>query len=168
MKSVNWRGLSEFVGIAAIVASLIFVGLQLRQSRDIALSELSASRHASRVELDNAIRDHADIWARGNVGDELNQADAVIYLRLINSMHWASWESWRQNLRFEQATPSELSVADFASFLYKNPGARKAWTTYIDDRESYRLFLVPDAYERNEFAKFVMDDLAELDQRAND
>ena len=78
MKSVNWRALAEVVGIAAIVASLIFVGLQLRQSQDIALSELGASRHASRIELNNAISDHADIWARGNAGDELDHADSVV------------------------------------------------------------------------------------------
>ncbi len=168
MRNPNWKGAAELIGVTAIVASLIFVGLQLRQSQDIALSELSASRHASRVELDNAISDHADIWARGNAGDELDYADSVIYRRLIHSMHWASWESWRQNLRFGQTTPTALNVADFASFLYQNPGARKAWTTYIENRESHRLFLVPEEYERNRFADSVVQDLAKLDQRTND
>ncbi len=167
MKSVNWRALAEVVGIAAIVASLIFVGLQLRQSQDIALSELSASRHASRVELNNAITHHADIRARGNAGDELDNADSVIFRSLIHSMHWASWESWRQNMRFSQTTPTALNVADFASFLYQNPGARKAWTTYIENRELHRLFLVPEEYERNMFADSVVEDLAKLDQRTN-
>ncbi len=83
-------------------------------------------------------------------------------------MHWASWESWRQNLRFGQTTPTALNVADFASFLYQNPGARKAWTTYIERRESHRLYLAPEEYERNRFADSVVEDLVKLDQRTND
>jgi hypothetical protein len=167
MKSSNWKGIAELVGIAAIVASLIFVALQLKQSQDIALSELGASRHASQVELDQSISNHAEIWARGNAGDELNQADAVIYRRLIHSMHWASWTSWRRNLLFNQSIPWKIIIADFASFLYQNPGARKAWMSYIDDRERHRHLLVPEEYERNEFASLVFDDLAKLDQQSN-
>ena len=37
LKSTNWKTYAELVGLAAIVASLVFVGLELRQSRQIAL-----------------------------------------------------------------------------------------------------------------------------------
>ena len=36
MKTGNWKDSAELVGIAAIVASLIFVGIQLRQEQRIA------------------------------------------------------------------------------------------------------------------------------------
>ncbi len=42
MKEANWKDLAELVGIAAIVASLIFVGFQLKQERAIARAELQA------------------------------------------------------------------------------------------------------------------------------
>jgi hypothetical protein len=38
MKSMSWKDVAEFVGIAAIVASLLFVGLQLKQSQEIAIA----------------------------------------------------------------------------------------------------------------------------------
>ena len=38
-------------GIFALVASLIFVGLQLKQSQDIALSQASQSRTSTTVEI---------------------------------------------------------------------------------------------------------------------
>ena len=44
MKSLGAKDIAEFVGIAAIVASLIFVGFQLKQSKDIALSEALQAR----------------------------------------------------------------------------------------------------------------------------
>jgi len=41
MSLFSQKNLAEFVGVIAIVASLIFVGLQLRQSQEIALAEKS-------------------------------------------------------------------------------------------------------------------------------
>ena len=46
MADRNWKDIAEFVGIAAIVASLVFVGLQMRQSHEIALSEAHQQRAA--------------------------------------------------------------------------------------------------------------------------
>jgi len=47
LKSANWKDIAELVGISAIVASLLFVGLELKQSRDVALAEV----HQNRAEL---------------------------------------------------------------------------------------------------------------------
>ena len=75
MKSLSWKSLAELIGMAAIVGSLIFVGLQIRQEQVIALSELNLSLLASQIELNNSISDNADIWVRGNAGEELSQAE---------------------------------------------------------------------------------------------
>lgn len=42
MKFKVWNEIAELIGIAAIVASLVFVGLQMRQDHVIARSELGA------------------------------------------------------------------------------------------------------------------------------
>ena len=39
VKTFHWTGYAELVGIAAIIASLIFVGQQLRLDRQVAMSE---------------------------------------------------------------------------------------------------------------------------------
>jgi hypothetical protein len=39
MKNSDWKDIAELFGIAAIVASLIFVGLQMKQSQEIAIAE---------------------------------------------------------------------------------------------------------------------------------
>jgi len=36
LKTASWKDIAELFGIAAIVASLIFVGLEMRQTREIA------------------------------------------------------------------------------------------------------------------------------------
>ena len=50
MKNTNWKDIAELLGIAAIVASLIFVGLQMRQDQEIAIAAHFQERHASLVD----------------------------------------------------------------------------------------------------------------------
>jgi hypothetical protein len=47
LRNENWKDIAELIGIAAIVASLIFVGLQMKQSHDIALADQYQSRSES-------------------------------------------------------------------------------------------------------------------------
>ena len=51
MKSGQWKDIAEFVGFGAIAASLIFVGLQLRQSHEIALSGQYQARSESLMDF---------------------------------------------------------------------------------------------------------------------
>ncbi len=44
MNTASWKDIAELIGIAAIVASLVFVGLQMKQSHEIALSEIYQQR----------------------------------------------------------------------------------------------------------------------------
>ncbi len=108
MKPVVWKDVLELIGIAAIVASLIFVGLQLKQSQDIALNELSASILASRVETNSSISDHSDVWAKGNSGADLDGGETAGYWQMLHSVYWRHLIGWDNRLRF-----GEDSTADF-------------------------------------------------------
>jgi len=50
MKKSNWKDIVELVGIASIVASLLFVGMQMKQSQKIAIAGQYHSRAALAVE----------------------------------------------------------------------------------------------------------------------
>ncbi len=52
MSKTNWKDNAELLGIAAIVASLIFVGLQMKQSHEIAL----AAQYQARAETVMALQ----------------------------------------------------------------------------------------------------------------
>jgi len=51
MQSTNWKDIAEVIGIAAIVASLVFVGMQMRQDRTLARAELGAGSFESLATL---------------------------------------------------------------------------------------------------------------------
>jgi hypothetical protein len=60
MSNKNWRDHAELIGIAAIVASLVFVGLQLKQSQDIAIAAQYQQRYA--VAMDYWIAKEQNDW----------------------------------------------------------------------------------------------------------
>ena len=53
MNSTNWKDIAELVGITAIVASLVFVGLELRQSHQIAIAAEYQERVATVIDIYN-------------------------------------------------------------------------------------------------------------------
>ena len=163
MKSVSWKDGVEFVGVVAIVASLIFVGMEMRQSRDIALSERAVNMLMAEIEIRRPIYEFPDIWARGNAGEELNPSEAVIYSNLIRDINAYGF----QRRLSAQIVDSESSVKaaswDMAGFLHENPGARREWDVLRDRLRKHRDPHVPGEY-RNGFERAVRKDLELLDR----
>jgi len=63
---IRWRELFEVIGVVAIVASLIFVGLQLQQDRHLIRAELGAGSQDFSAMVDLALGDPAvsSAWAK--------------------------------------------------------------------------------------------------------
>ena len=51
MKPTTWKDIVEFTGIAALVASLIFVGLQMKQTHEIAMAATYQARTDSEMSI---------------------------------------------------------------------------------------------------------------------
>lgn len=138
MKSVNWKDAAELVGMAAIVASLIFVGLQMRQTRDIALAESGWNSLLSEVETRRPIYEYPDIWAKGNAGEELNPSEAVIYRALITDLNTLQFFKFFNATLLNNDYAADVAHWDMAGFLYENPGARREWESLRDELRRYR------------------------------
>jgi len=123
----HWKDLFDVIGFVAIVASLIFVGMELRQSRAIAIGDGNLSNAEVQIETNNAINAYAAIWISGNKGETLSDQDSVIFRNLVkNKAIHAFMEYARLNqLDFNEA--AESINAQFSIFLFENPGARQIW-----------------------------------------
>ncbi len=82
VKIADWKGYAELIGIVAIVASLLFVGLQLKQGHEIALAtqyharaETTQNLHLAGIESDWTIP-----ALRGKVSDEVSVKDTNLWL----------------------------------------------------------------------------------------
>lgn len=100
---MNWLAIgsiAEILGAVAVIASLIYVGLQVRQNtRTIHATSIdahiSSANFVRQQIVDNA--EVADIYAKGlaNPG-ELNEQEKVRFRVLLASILWSSWNAYAQ------------------------------------------------------------------------
>ena len=66
MSTTSWKDIAEFIGIIAIVASLIFVGLELQQDRQLTRAQLgsNANEFMAQVDLGMSSTDAGLVWAK--------------------------------------------------------------------------------------------------------
>ena len=163
MRTRDWKDVAELVGIAAIVASLIFVGLQMKQAQRIAEADRYNMRVANGIEVTSDINAHADIWARGNSGEDLELAEAVVFENLV----------WNMNsLRVFGAAAAELlgnergvrsNQTAMALFLAKNPGARRIWIAQAVELIATKKELIP-GYTEGPWFNAVRTDIDRIEQ----
>jgi hypothetical protein len=165
----------EFVSAIAVVATLFYLAVQVRhskdateantrsleQSREIALNEAGFKVARSRQEFANAIIPHADIWLRGNAGEPLDRVETEIYASLILA-RWAIafWESHAINKLHDI---KDVGIHDFAAFLFQNPGAQATWEASMRVEQAYRGRLLNEtAIAGGDGIRIVLNDLEKL------
>ena len=127
MKLTNWKEFAELIGIAAIVASLVFVGLQLKQSQEIALAAQYQERFAAALQVmsdrqlnENYVRFYGERIIERNglpegVEDDISAEayglryyDARIFFLIHDNLHFQyslgflteeSWSAYRAGIK---------------------------------------------------------------------
>lgn len=131
MKEKNWKGIVELIGIAAIVGSLIFVGLQVRQDQQIAIAATFSTAIEATSNLATLIETNSETWKKGLDGGELSAADDIEFLAMV-----AAVEAYQLNMyiRFDRLDigDPERAYRNYAYAIYLHPGLRKAFLTRTD------------------------------------
>jgi hypothetical protein len=164
----QFNEVAELVGIVAIVASLVFVGLELRQSQDIALADIEASFAAASIEMASLVSDNSEVWARGIAGEELDESEAVVFESIIIALSNRNWATQEQMRRLDRDEAADAVVHRFAAFLHQRPGARRAWVAREKRLKADREALDPwSASLTSNYVETILADLAVLDSREN-
>ena len=164
MKNVTWRELVEVVGVLSIVASLIFVGLELRQAQQIAVIDSSATRAGWFFANRASIKEHADVWHKGNSGSDLTPAEQIIFSNLVRDIHTNNRFTWSRERRLGD-DGQDYAAHELTWILYQNPAARNEWERYIRNNEAMRRTLMPTRYASSgSFTNIVSADLEKLDR----
>jgi hypothetical protein len=165
LEKTRWNIWFESIGIIAIVASLIFVGLQLRQAEKIALAESYASTMSNLIEVGNSIKAGVNVWNRGAIGEELTDDEAAIFAVLVRQINDAAYFDYMQVLELDGEEEARYSATDFAIFLYNNPGAQHVWLAREEYLIKYRGLINPTGDNFSTWKEMVMDDMAILESK---
>ncbi len=95
MKKPGWKDVVEGLGVVAIVASLIFVGLELQQSREIAVADIHQQKAAMAIQVQQGLlapEEYSDALNKLHQGESLNSREKGL-LQFAQSPWFQYWEN---------------------------------------------------------------------------
>jgi len=143
---LDWRLYFEVIGVLSIVASLVFVGLQIRQSARAAFEESSVGDAALIVDVESLVMAHPDAWRRGCVGEALDPDDATLFSHIHHAYVFNYYLRWRRATEGVEASSEWLGIDNVAMNIYRFPGFRAEWDAHgaarrhIDSRFPFQVF----------------------------
>jgi hypothetical protein len=151
----------QVVGIFALVGSLIFVGLQMRQDQDIAVAQIWAMSDQSVAELAGLISEHSAIWTKGLKGEELSEEEQVTFRSIARAIYRRESNIAARVRRLDYSVGAVSRVQLYAFTLYQYPGLRRVFEEGLIERKMQRsAFAQPDEVS---FSSAVQKALDELD-----
>lgn len=149
------------LGNIAILASIIFLAMEIQQSNRIALSEQERSRTGHIIALKNQMIQNAEVWDKCSPGEELTSKEGIICDNIIMAQWGVIYAETTSYERF--GDERRVGIHDFARFLYSNPGARERWASLMEQEQHYRRILIPGS-AGVELMEIVFADLKKLDE----
>lgn len=139
MKSIKWMDLAQLIGIAGILATLVILVLEQRTVKDISQAQQFMNTYQTTIDFNSLIMEHADVFAKGNAGEQLSPDEQVIYYHLIRMRDEQAYWLRYSMLQMEWLnTPTYYYKTDLAAFLTENPPAYQVWKDYYEELSSYR------------------------------
>jgi len=119
--SKGMRSIVELVSVMAVVASLVFVGIQLRQDQQIAVAQIFADFDDTQIELSRLLIENEAVWIAGRRGDTLSDSEQFKFNAIAEAVIAKHTGFINRAFRVE-TNPVESYVTRFAMLLHTWPG----------------------------------------------
>ena len=125
----NWL---QTLGMAGVIASLLFVGAQLNQAEKIANYEGAGETASRDVEYFTLLAENSSVLHRGCTGEELSSADEVQFANLYRAWLVRNYWKWQQDRMREIGHGARDSVTRVAASIHRYPGIKRLHKQYGD------------------------------------
>ena len=149
----------QLVGMFGIMASLIFVGVQVRQTQAIGEGESAIQFFEATIAGRQLFVDNIDVWIKGCAGEKMSIAEEAQFAHMYRGYTQASYFAWmsaRHNIL--ELNPDDV-VYPFAASLHRYSGLGQfqlSWVAWAEEGMKYGL------ESGHEFAKAINARVAEL------
>ena len=143
MDSAKLNDWLQVIAIFALVASLIFVGLQMKQTQEIGQGE-AAAYYLENINLfRNTIIENAEVWRNGCMDEELSDGDQTRFAQMFNEYVSTTFWYWIATEVGVFGLDSDFATNAFAANIHRYPGiakmmaSRRLWGvegSKLDDR----------------------------------
>jgi hypothetical protein len=133
MKSAEVSDWLQVAGLAGVIISLVFVGLQLKQDRQFALSEAMTDAAESSKYWAELLAGNAEVWSKGIVGEELTDAETQVFDALADAFFLRWQAAWVRVIQHDQGGPSaNRFVREAALHIRLRPGLQEYWSRRVE------------------------------------
>ena len=126
MDSARLNDWMQVIGIFAVVLSLIFVGLQMRQEQEIAIVDTYGSVAEAHMDLSVLVGENMIVWQKGLEDKQLTEDERGKFEGLVAAV----WSHYQRNFirwtRLGPGNPDDFA-SEMAYALYVFPGLRKVF-----------------------------------------
>ena len=143
--TIKLRETAEMIGIVAIVASLIFVGLEMQQTQEIALTQNYIASMEQANEVLSEVNANSELWARANQGASLDEAEQLVLSNGVGAYSSVYFFNWLQSQVLYGGDAGLVQAYEFAHWLKLNPAARAAWELQDSLFEDAVVTYLPDS-----------------------
>jgi len=106
-----------------IMASLVFVGMQLKQTDVIASVEGQDNAVQRHYDMLSLMTEYAEIWQRGCAGEELSAVERVQFAKIFTVYRNNNLAGWRRlELSSYRDSNSDYNINAFAANVHRYPG----------------------------------------------
>jgi len=146
MFQIRLKDWLETIGMLAIVASLVFVGLQIKQARSIAIVDSYDGVASTDLQLAELIGERSDLWRRALDGEEISVEEQIQFHVLAKAVESSFLISWRRALELDIYDP-DSELRDYAMALHSHVGLRRYFQSkYNRYKTTDAAFNVPTDY----------------------
>lgn len=128
------KEIAEFVAVSSIIASLIFVGLQLRQDKQFTAAQVRVESDGLVFDLSQMVSEGRDIWIRGLNGEELSEHDELTFRAVAIAVEQRHRGIAQRAPLLGTGTEGNRAKR-FAHILCQYPGLRRVFLGQVNGRE---------------------------------
>ena len=130
MDETKWKSIIEAIGVVSIVASLIFVGMEVRQSSMAANDASLASDGATITDIQALVLTHPDVWRRGCAGEALDPTEELTFSHIYHAYQFQYFFRWLRGDVGLDVASAEMSIDNMAMNIHRYPGFRQEWQAH--------------------------------------
>jgi len=128
--------LGEFLGSVAVVVTLLYLAVQVRNARaDADANAFNATSSNSR-DVQALFLTHAELWTRANAGEPLNEHESFVFDSLTELRANHAFFAYRRSAALGNGREG-IHAVNLAIFFHEHPIAGARWLA----REKFRMSL---------------------------
>ena len=122
----------QIVGMFGIIASLVFVGVQVRQTQSIGEGDSATQFFDATISGKQFLVENIDVWIKGCAGEEMSVTEEAQFAHMFRTYGLASYFAWlgtKNNIL--DLNPQDIVYA-FAANIHRYPGFKRISLSWND------------------------------------